>query len=210
MNFESVKTWFEQANARRVRNFRLKGLLGFALGPFALAAAFGLIFVLVFALNHHDGEPDHPATAFWIALVVVPLMFLGNKFLPRMDTMEDVMSEGPSFRSRYRGRLQIFLWIMFAGPRLFNWAFGSLGKAKRLQQLDTHSCAAVLWALATNPRKVPLEDMQRTVPWLNLEAALPEVRLIPGVLEFQTPPPGLGLTPELREAIRVGGAIEEK
>ena len=216
MSFDKVKAWLEQATNKRIRNYRLKGFLGLALGPAAVIVAMGFICIVLMAYSVRAHRYDGGAGLTWmecagIALAVVPVLFLTNRFVPRWDVVERRMSEGPGtpIGRRAEGTVQIVLWILFTGPRLFEWATHSFKKARVLKTQDTHSCAAVLWVLVTHQRKVPFTDIESAVPWLNLETTLPEVRAIPGVLDFQTPPPGLGLTPELREALCSGGAIEE-
>jgi hypothetical protein len=215
MSFDKVKAWLEQATRRRVRNYRFKGILGLALGPAALIVAMGFISVVLMAFSNRAHRYDGEARLSWmhciyISLAVVPVLFLTSRFVPRTDVVERRMSDpGTPWGRRAEGRVQIILWILFTGPRLFEWAVRSFKKARELGQQDTHSCAAVLWVLVTHQRKVPFTDIQSAVPWLNMEVALPEVRSILGVLECQVPPPGLGLTPELRDAICSGGPIEE-
>jgi hypothetical protein len=215
MSFDKVKAWLEQATNRRIRNYRLKGILGLALGPVAVIVAMGFVSIMLMAFSNRAHRYDREAGLSWmqcigISLAMVPVLFLTNRFVPRWDVVERRMSDpGTPAGRRAEGMAQIVLWILFTGPRLFEWAIRSFQKAGALGQQDTHSCAAVLWVLVTHQRKVPFTDFQSAVPWLDLEATLPEVRAIPGVLEFQVPPPGLGLTPELRQAICSGGAIEE-
>ena len=96
----------------------------------------------------------------------------------------------------------VFLWILFTGPRLLDWAIHSFRESARWKQTDTHSCAAVIWMVATRPRKVSFEDIRRELDWLDLEATLPQLKRIPGVLFLKGPPPGVGLTQEFRSAMR--------
>ena len=121
-----------------------------------------------------------------------------------VDALTDRFS--PRRRSEVVGLL--FLWILFTGPRLLDWGLASFREARRWQEMDTHSCAAVLWLLSSRYKKVPYEDFQSELPWLDLPAALMELERVPGILRLQTPPPGLGLTDDLRKAIRTGGPID--
>jgi hypothetical protein len=96
---------------------------------------------------------------------------------------------------------------MFTGPRLCNWAIASMREARQWQRQDAHGCAAVLWLLLSRPKKVPYEDFQSEIPWLDLANVLPQITQISGVLQLQGPPAGLSLTDDLRKAIRTGGPI---
>jgi hypothetical protein len=97
---------------------------------------------------------------------------------------------------------------MFTGPRLCSWGFASLRESRQWQELDAHGCAAVLWLLVSRPKKVPYEDFQSELPWLDLTIVLPQITRVPGVLQLQSPPAGLSLTEDLRKAIRTSGPIE--
>jgi hypothetical protein len=209
MNFETVKSWLTRWMNQEANVHRLKGSLGLALGPLALVAALTLVYWLLRLLTHdasnHLGDPRK---CLWITLAVLPCLFIGNRLAPRRNLMEERMSDGPetSLVGHYAARNQavgfLFLWIVFTGPRLFDWAADSFREAKRFGQMDIHSCAAVLWMLISSPRKVPFENLQRDLEWLNLEAVLPDLKRISGVLFLQAPPPGLSLTTELRQLIR--------
>lgn len=208
MEFEAVKTWLMHWTNRQMRNCRLAGILGLTLGPLALVVALACIYWLLRLFTYHEAGPDNRSTCLWITMAALPCMFVGNRVAPRRNLMEERMSEGPatSFSGHYAGRgevlLQVFLWIMFIGPRLFDWALRSLRKIGYWKQFDTHSCAAVLWLLMARPRKVPFDEIKNEIPWLDLESALPEVRRIPGVVQLQVAPIGLSLTQDLRDMIR--------
>jgi len=210
MNFEAVKAWYTESVRRRVRNGRIAMVLGLVLMPVALAVAAGLVYALLHGFGRRREEPLSSTTCLWISLAIIPLMFIGNRCTPRRNLMDERMSEGPSdsFGGHYSRRgevyFQFILWIMFAGPRLLDWALECFREARRLQQQDTHSCAAILWLMLTRGKKVPYEDLEREIPWLNVATALPEVRLIPGVVSLETQPAGLSMTQDLRENIRSG------
>ena len=210
MDFEGFKAWLTKATDKRVKYHRGMGFLGMALCPLALAVAAGGICLWLFLLTARRNGGEFEPFCLWIALGAVPFMFLGNRFAPRRSLADQWADEGMStFRRGQQARMQIFLSIMFAGPRLFDWARDSFRVAGELKRQDTHSCAAVLWVLMGTYKKVPLEDIVKAVPWLNLEAVFPDLQRIPGVQFLRSAPEGLGLTDELRNAIRTGGPIEE-
>lgn len=211
MDFEAVKLWFERWASRQARLCQMKGWLGLMLMPVALAAASTLVYWLLRLFSHAAARgPDDANKCLWIALALIPFMFIGNLLMPRRNLMEERMSGGVNtfyaHGAANRGIVlgHVFMWILFTGPRLLNWGVASLREATLWKQTDTHSCSAVLWMLVTRGRKVSFEDIQHELEWLNLEAVLPELKRVPGVLFLQTPPPGLTLVPEFRDSIKAG------
>lgn len=209
MDFETIKLWFAQWSEKQIKSCRVKGIAGLIMGPIALGVALGLAYCLARLFTHDRSyNPGNPTTCLWITLAVLPLMFMGNRLVPRRNLMEERMSEGPADSiagyvvERRVALLYFFMWILFAGPRLFDWAFSSFREIKSWKEMDTHSCAAVLWLLLTRPRKVPYEDIRQQLDWLDLDATLEQLKQIPGILFLQTPPPGLGLTQEFRDEVR--------
>jgi hypothetical protein len=120
--------------------------------------------------------------------------------------MEKRMEEGVPFGPTARAEVQIqfLFWILFTGPRLFNWSIASFRSAGKFASMDVHSCAAVLWVLMANPRRVPYDEIMANLDWLNLEETLSQLKQVEGVLFLKGPPQGLSLTTELRTAIREG------
>lgn len=209
MDFETIKSWLAQWTEKQIKNCRLKGIAGLILGPIALAVALTLVYLLARLLTHDASyHPGSSTTGIWITLAVLPLMFIANRLVPRRNLMEERMSEGPedSFVGHYAARrvalLYFFMWILFAGPRLFDWALHSFRQIKTWKQMDTHSCAAVLWLVLSRPRKVPYEDIRQQLDWLDLDTTLEQLKQIPGILFLQTPPPGLSVTQEFRDEVR--------
>ncbi len=216
MDFEGVKAWLGRQAERQAKACRMKGVLGFALAPVALVAAATLVYWLL-RLFTHDQKYNlgDSKTCLWISLAVIPLMFLGNRVAPRRNLMEermsgDAMDAAIAHSAIGRGRVvgALFMWILFTGPRLVDWAVASRRESRRWLQMDTHCCAAVLWLLASRFKKVPYEDIQREIPWLNADEIMPELMRIPGVLKLKAPPPGLALTDDLRKAVGTGGDLE--
>jgi len=123
------------------------------------------------------------------------------------DAVDRAMSQFATGRAEVV--LHLAMWILFTGPRLVDWAVASSREGRRWEQQDNHSCAAVLWLLASRLKKVPYDEIQREIPWLNLDDVMPELARIPGVLKLKAPPPGLGLTDDLRTAIGTGGDWED-
>jgi hypothetical protein len=209
MDFETIKAWLTQWTEKQTRNCRIKGVVGVALGPIALLAAFSLVYWLLRLFTHNRTYDLGDSTpCFWISLAVLPLLFAGNRLVPRRNLMEERMEDGvdPSFAGRYVARQEVMfyllIWILFTGPRLFDWAFRSFREISVWKKMDTHSCAAVLWLLLTRPRKVPFEEIQRELDWLDLDGTLEQLKQIPDVLFLKSPPPGLSLTQELREQVK--------
>ena len=138
-----------------------------------------------------------------ICLAIVPCLFIGNRLVPRRDLMEEQLSEGPDRSLRRQVVPLLFLWILFAGPRLLDWAIRSFGEARRWKQMDVHSCAAVLWVLMSRTGKVSFDEIREKLAWLDLEAVLPEMKRLEGVVFLKTTPAGLSLTQDFRDQIRL-------
>jgi hypothetical protein len=204
MDFETIKSWLAHWTEKRAKNCRLKGIAGVILGPIALVVALLLVYCLARVLTHDTSyNPGSSTKCVWIALAVLPLMFIGNKVVPRRNLMEERLSgELGHYAARRMALPFLFMWILFTGPRLFDWAFSSFREIKSWKAMDTHSCAAVLWLLLSRPRKVPYEDIRQQLDWLDLDATLEQLKQIPGILFLQTPPPGLSLTQEFRDEVR--------
>ncbi len=211
MNFEIVKSWFGEWVEKRIRSCRTKGILGLILSPIALVVALLLVYGLTRLFTHDArNNPGSSRTGLWVALAALPLLFIFNRLVPRRNLMDERMSDGPpdSLVGRYLDRrlmvLYFFMWILFTGPRLIDWALDSFKEIKAWRSVDTHSCAAVLWMLLSRPRKVPYEDIQRELNWVNLDVTLPDLARIPGILFLTAPPPGLSLTQDFRDEAREG------
>lgn len=213
MDFEIVKELFMQHMNKRTKICRLKGILGFIFFPIVLAVAVACVYGLLRLFTYKRYGPDNGGTCLWIALGSLPIMFIGNWLTPRGESlMERRMREGAPMPGGAVNRgtvfFHLFLWVMFTGPRLCNWAIASMREAHQWQEQDAHGCAAVLWLLVSRPKKVPYEDFQTELPWLDLPSVLPQITRVSGVLQLQSPPAGLSLNDDLRKAIRTGGPIE--
>lgn len=208
MDFDDIKAWLERYNASVISKNRIFGILGILLFPIGLAAGFILLFLIVGAFTTDSYGRPRMATTFWIALACVPLMFVGNYLLRGRRQQKhwepDAGADGiyELMFLRYRIFLAVISWVLFTGPRLLSWSIESFRKARATGQQDTHSCAALLWLLSSRPSRVPLEEIPTILEWLSLEATMPEVQKIPGVLYFPGPPAGLTLSTDLRAAIK--------
>jgi hypothetical protein len=216
MDFTGVKTWLAGQAKKRAEISGAKAVAGFVLAPAAVAFAATCIYEV---LRHYTRarypQSGDAAVCFWVSLATVPGMFLGNRLMPRRSLMEERMEADPADLAMARfgyGRGQVFahmvLWILFTGPRLMDWAIASLREQRQWKSYDIHSCAAVLWLLASRLHKVPYEEIQREIPWLDLDATGPQLMKIPGVLKLQTTPAGLALTDDLRKAVCTGGMLD--
>jgi hypothetical protein len=217
MDFEGVKTWLGGQARKRAEVCGLKAATGFVLAPVAVWFAAMCVYWVVKCLLSRRGPPQPGDTAicFWFSAAAVPLMFIGNRLTPRRNLMEERMESDATDLAMARygvGRSQVLfalvLWIMFTGPRLVDWGLASARERRQWRAYDAHSCGAVLWLLASRLKKVPYDEIQREIPWLNLDETGPELLKIPGVLKLKTPPPGLGLTDDLRQVIATRGNLE--
>jgi hypothetical protein len=204
MDFEVIKSWFTQWTGRQIRNCRLMGILGLVLTPVSLVVATTCVYWLLRLFTHDaSGNLGDSTKCLLISLAIIPCLFIGNRFAPRRDLMDKQLSEGPDRSIRRQVVPLFFLWILFTGPRLLDWAFRSFGEARRWKQMDIHSCAAVLWVLMSRSGKVSFDEIRQKLDWLDLEAVLPEMRRLEGVVFLKTAPAGLSLTQDFRDQIRL-------
>lgn len=200
MDFEAVKAWYTESVNRRIGHCRLMGILGLALMPLALALACGFLFCFLFLGSMRRSGSLSTSTCIWISLALIPLMFLVNLALPKKNFLDRHVEDGTrAMKSEVYA--QVLLWIIVAGPRLVDWSLNSFREMKWLRERDVHSCAGVLWVLISNYKKVSYEDIQAALPWLDMQATIPLVLTIPGVVQLRTPPEGLSLHQELRNAM---------
>lgn len=208
MDFDSIKKWFTSWTAQQAAKSRRKGLLGLALVLPAVFISGALLYWILRLFTGDRGHLGEPSKCFWLAVVGVPLTFIANRFVGRKDLMEERMREGVD-DSLVGHRLNtgivwghLILWVLFTGPRLWDWSRASFREATRWKQTNLHSCAAVLWILVSRGRKSSFEEIHSELDWLDLTTVLPELMRIPGVLMLKGPPPGLTLVPELRDTIK--------
>ncbi len=206
MDFDYIKGWLDRYNTSVASRSRLCGILALVLFPIGLSAGVALVFVLAALLATKYTGHTEVKKCVWIALCFIPVMFVGNYLTPRPQKQLgwDHGIDGITDRAigRYKAIVGTICWILFTGPRLLNWSIDSFRRARTTQEQDTHSCAAALWVLMSRPNRVPLDEFSGVLDWINIEATVPDLQKIPGVLYLQGPPAGLSLTSDLRSAIR--------
>lgn len=209
MDFETVKAWLARRKQRQTGNCSLMGILGLVLAPMALAVATTCVYWLLRLFTHDASyNPGDPTKCLLLSLAIIPCLFIGNRLVPRRNLMEEYLEEGPDDSwfgvapERHKVVPLVFLWVLFTGPRLFDWAFHSFAEARRWKQMDLDSCAAVLWMLMSQSGKVSFDEIRRQLDWLDPEAVLPELRRVDGVVFLKAAPAGLSLTQDLRDEIR--------
>ncbi len=154
MDFEAVKAWLARRTEKQSGNCRRLGILGLVLTPVALVVATICVYWLLRLLTHDaSNKLGDPTLCLRISLAIIPCLFIGNRLVPRRDIMEEQLIEGPDRSLRRQVVPLFFLWILFTGPRLLDWALRSFGEARRWKQMDVHSCAAVLWVLTFAARQ---------------------------------------------------------
>jgi hypothetical protein len=204
MNFEGVKSWLGRQRTRQVRIRWMTALLGMALVPAALVAnAMVMLFVCVI-LTQGQGE----GFCLLATSVMLALSFVVNHFVSRNREPERYYHDEPDLSltgraiARQRFRIKVLLWVIFAGPRLVAWSIFSFREIGRLRRLDCHAGAAVLFVLFYKGKRLSYPQLQQELDWLDVEGTVPLLNWIPGVLYFQSEPPAVSLTEDLREAIR--------
>jgi hypothetical protein len=213
MDFEALKAWLARQTRKQIRIRWLLALLGVVLTPIALVVDAFLIFVIVRRITRDWDDPQMNVKCLWVTLGIIPVLFVINRFMDRGKGTEkyyhdepDTSVTGSYWRVR-KAEAGIFLWVLFTGPRLVDWVIFSLRQIRQLTRQDTHSCAAVLWLLVVKAKRTAYPDLQRELDWLDVEATLPQLAWISGVLYIKTTPPAVSLTDDLRNAIRAGEAI---
>ncbi len=216
MNFEMVKAWLEKQTAREIRNRGMLALLGIVLTPIGLAAGFCVVLFFAWIATRESRSSGLSPAALWIAVGSVPVMFVLNALIrPKEEGPEKLYhddNDGPDgsvmgtmiHRRKVQG--QFALWLLMTGPRLVDWWMGSLKLIGQLKRQDTHSCAAVLFVLLLKNKRTSYPDIQRELEWLDLEATLPQLGWIEGLMFINVEPPALSMTDDLRMAIRTGVA----
>ncbi len=210
MDFESIKTWLAQQTSREIRIRWLLASLGILLAPLAVIVGVSLLFAIARLVTRDWNDPRIDVKCAWTALGIMALLFVVNRFTPRNEKETYYNDDEPdgsligSYTHRKKVQARFLLWILFTGPRLVDWVIFSFSRIYRLKKQDTHSCAALLWLLLLKGKRVPYSDITRELDWLDLEATLPQLSWISGVLYFQTQPPAITVTDDLRTAIRQG------
>jgi len=217
MDFQTLEIWLAGQSHKKAKACQRQGVIGSVLCPIVLLLTWGMIFgILELFSRRHDWE-GNTILLLVASFMVLPLLFLGNWLISLGKLYEEHFIEGsfsgPAGRYSVGGRLAILLliaWILFTGPQIFQWARKGFREARKWREQDTHGCAAVIWVLATRHKRVPIEEVERELPWVNLDVLFPQLMRIPGFLHLPGPPEGFGLNDTIRAAIRTGGDLGEE
>ena len=211
MDFETIKAWLAGQTAKQLRIRSSLAVLSLILAPVALAISLIMAFAIAWLFVHDPKDPGVETRCFWISLGALPVLFIVNRFMPR-EKKEQYYHEDAdtslvgSYIERRKTQLRFISWLLFTGPRAVDWVISCFRKIHGLKRQDTHSCAAVLWLLMVKGKRVPYADIQRELEWVDLDATLPQLASLNGVLNIKAPVPAMSLSEDLRAAIRTGAA----
>lgn len=100
-----------------------------------------------------------------------------------------------------RNALRVVADLLCSGPRLLRNTVRHLRRARARSHADIEGCAQVLGALLAANRRVPLENLHRRFPHIELPIVLEQLSWLGGVVFLKSPPQGLTLTESLREEL---------
>lgn len=95
----------------------------------------------------------------------------------------------------------VFAELLYVGPRLWLAGVAAARRARGWRRMDFDRATRVLFELHCHAGRVPLRELARALPGVDLPAALVELRLLRGVLLLKSPPPGVSLAAELRRQL---------
>lgn len=184
------------------------GLLILATGSGLAAVLMGSVAQLaeaVGALLGRNLELElRPALFTGLTAGVVLLLFAGNS---RSDR-EAFLTPG---ELDWRDSLNVFrvlqsiagvcAELLYAGPRLWMAGTAAAGRGLGWCRMDFPRAGRVLFELHCHGGRVPLPELTRALPEVDVPAALSELRLLRGVLVLKSSPPGVSLTGELRRQL---------
>ena len=157
------------------------------------------------ALMGRSIEVAFSQSLFWaLAAGVVLLLFAGNS---RSDHEAFLAPGELNWRDSLnavrvlRSIAGICAEALYAGPRLWLAAWAAWQRARGWARMDFARAAQVLFELHCHAGRVPLRELAKAFPAVDLAEALVELRLLRGVLVLESPPPGVSLSSELRRQL---------
>ncbi|MEW6305143.1 MAG: J domain-containing protein [Verrucomicrobiota bacterium] len=217
MGTPAVRTWLKrQARAEIVGNASMALVMGFAAVVALVITWAGLWFAGTFVLPwgydvYHGfrGLPSKPPTAAAFAAfpaVMLCVLFVVEYALRRDRTAnpwrEFQQMASPDF-DFIPAVARLLGGVVLVGPRLTSASLQFLHTIAAWQRLDVGLCAQVLDLLLARPRRVPLEELIRTIPGFDAVKTVAQLRMITGVVFLPSPPAGISLTNDLRAELGV-------
>lgn len=216
MEAKAIECWLRRRARGESRRELATGIAGLGAGGFLiLATGTGLAAVLMGSAAHLAGAVGtvlgrnlefelHPALFTGLTAGVVFLLFAGNS---RSDREAFLAPGDLDWRDSLNG-LRVLRSIagvcaelLYAGPRLWTAGAAATGRSFAWHRMDFTRAGRVLFELHCHMGRVPLEELTRTLPEVDVPAGLRELRLLRGVLMLKSPPSGVSLTSELRRQL---------
>ena len=91
--------------------------------------------------------------------------------------------------------------LLYIGPRVALAGAAAARRARGWRRMDFVRATRLLHELHCHAGRVPLRDLARALPDVDVPEALAELRLLRGVLVLESPPPAASLSSELRRQL---------
>lgn len=216
MEAQAVESWLRRRARRERRREVALGVAGLGAGGLLLLATGGGLAAVLMGglaqlaegagvlLGRNLEFELRPALFAGLAAGVVLLLFAGNSRSDREAFLApgelDWRDSLNVFRV-LRSVAGVFAEFLYAGPRLWVTGAAAARRARGWQGVDFNRAARVLFELHCHAGRVPLRDLARALPDVDLPEALAELRLLRGVLVLKSHPPGVSLSGELRRQL---------
>lgn len=99
-------------------------------------------------------------------------------------------------------RLAAAIWLL--SPQLMAAGRENLRRARRLRQLDLPACATIISMMLGKNKKVSFQEIMTAYPHLDVPRVAGQLLELDGVVPLREDPPGLTLTPDLRQDFLAG------
>ena len=187
--------------------------LGRVLAGGSLLLGLGVLafnFFVIYAVIYLFADLSRSALML-LSLLGLAVLFYAHAHLCRSSPEEPPVAAGaqaeeaahPPQPEWIRLLFKIIPAILFQGPRLIGCTWQTYLRIETYEKsFNVAGCAAALAELLANYRRVDFQTLQASLPGLDLEALLPQLKQIQGV-QFITnlQPPGVTLTDSLREEL---------
>ncbi|MBI5801861.1 MAG: J domain-containing protein [Verrucomicrobia bacterium] len=213
MEAHELENWLRRRSRREHRRSLMTALGGgMAGGALLLLTGVGLASVLLagwVTFTEAAGvvlgrslEVQFGLPQFWgLVAGVILLLFAGNS---RGDREAFIAPGELDWRDSLnafqvlRAVAGVFAEVLYSGPRLLLAGVAAGRRASGWRRMNFQRGARVLFELHCHASRVPLRELAKALPGLDLPDALAELRLLRGVMLLESPPPGASLSSELR------------
>jgi hypothetical protein len=201
MEPEEVKKWLKRRAAEESTVGVFAGcvsLIGGALAWIAAAAVVTLVLLvgflqLVYLLNQAFGVSWAVGMSASRILSLAAVVFLGLLVLHGQV--------GKRHRAELTSVRFFVLDLVCSGPRFVLDGIGCFRRVQAWRELDLDVCARALSVLLGSPRRVPLDELERSVIGFRRDKFIDQLLLIEGVVLLRRPQAGMSLTSDLRAAL---------